>query len=123
MNSRNVLLLLSVVFVLVLIWNVLYFTGVVGDFGTESVQQQLPPSQFDNIPGVPSGARSAAVAQRPRAAGAGAGAGQVQVAGPRDTLDCKAAEVLSQVPHRDFLPGLTAVDRLLAQKEVIEPVT
>jgi hypothetical protein len=83
MNSRNVLLLLSVVFVLVLIWNVLYFTGIVGDFGTEPVQQQAPASQFDEVPGIPVRPGRAITTQRPRPAGA---APQSQVAAPRSEV-------------------------------------
>jgi hypothetical protein len=53
MGNRNVLVLLAVVFVLVLAWNVLYFTGVVGDFGGTSAPQTPPSQDIVGIPGVP----------------------------------------------------------------------
>ncbi len=48
MGNRNVLVVLAVVFVLVLAWNALYFTGVVGDFaGETSVAPLVPDDRFD----------------------------------------------------------------------------
>ncbi len=52
MGSRNVLTLLIVVFVAVLLYNALYFTGVVGGFGQSGAPEPLPQgSQFD-VPGL-----------------------------------------------------------------------
>jgi len=57
MGNRNVVVGLAVVFVMVLAWNVLYFSGVVGDFaGDSSTLGQTQPSpdpQFaiPNMPG------------------------------------------------------------------------
>lgn len=56
MGNRNVLVVLAVTFVMVLAWNVLYFTGAVGDFAGDSstlATQPQPNSQFPvpNMPG------------------------------------------------------------------------
>jgi hypothetical protein len=57
MGNRNVVVGLAVVFVMVLAWNLLYFSGVVGDFAGDSSTlgptQPAPDSQFaiPNMPG------------------------------------------------------------------------
>lgn len=50
MGKRNVLVVLGVVFVLVLAWNALYFTGVVGDFAGDG---STPPAAGDDRYDVP----------------------------------------------------------------------
>ena len=83
MGNRNVVVL-AVIFVLVLAWNALYFTGVVGEFGGSTAVPPAGDDSFDvpnfrgNVGGaqpVPSGA------PRPTARGATAPA-----AGPRSTI-------------------------------------
>jgi len=57
MGNRNVVVVLAVAFVMVLAWNVLYFTGVVGDFaGDSSTLGSIQPPQnspfaVPNMPG------------------------------------------------------------------------
>ena len=77
MGNRNVLVVLAVIFVMVLAWNVLYFTGVVGDFSGEAsgpTTLPQPNSQFavPNMPGTNAG-------QRPLVSGNGAGRPAVAV--------------------------------------------
>jgi len=52
MGSRNVLTVLIIVFVAVLLYNALYFTGVVGNFGGDSGTSQLPQAPNLSPPGV-----------------------------------------------------------------------
>lgn len=52
MGSRNVLTVLIVVFVAVLLYNALYFTGVVGNYGQQAPLQPLPPDERFNVPGL-----------------------------------------------------------------------
>lgn len=51
MGSRNVLTVLIIVFVAVLLYNALYFTGVVGDFGGDPAPDQLPQDPRLSPPG------------------------------------------------------------------------
>ena len=53
MGNRNVLVVLGVVLVLVVVWNVLYFTGAVGDFAGESSTLGTVPSPQDSPFAVP----------------------------------------------------------------------
>lgn len=51
MDSRNILTVLVVIFVAVLLYNALYFTGIVGNFGVDSPIQPLPQDPAFQIPG------------------------------------------------------------------------
>ncbi len=63
MGNRNVLVVLGVVLLMVVAWNILYFAGVVGDFGGQSSPlastQPQPGSPFavPNMPGTNSNQR------------------------------------------------------------------
>lgn len=74
MGNRNVRTLLVVVLVAVLLYNVLYFTGVVGSFGAGSGIERQPDDPRFDLPGLnrqnqqipaprPSGTRAGAVAR------------------------------------------------------------
>lgn len=66
MGSRNLLTLLIVVFVAVLIYNGLYFSGVIGNYGADSVVEPLPQDPRFDVPGL-RGEGSAPVQPRPSA--------------------------------------------------------
>lgn len=53
MDSRNILTVLVVVFVAILLYNALYFTGMVGNFGIDSPIEPLPQDPAFQIPGGP----------------------------------------------------------------------
>ena len=54
MDNRNVLVLLAVVFGLVVVWNILYFTGVVGNFGAPAAGIGTTPAPDQGLlPDVP----------------------------------------------------------------------
>lgn len=52
MGSRNVLTVLIVIFVAVLLYNALYFTGVVGSYGQETELGPLPQDERFEVPGL-----------------------------------------------------------------------
>lgn len=62
MGSRNVLTVLIVIFVAVLLYNALYFTGVVGGFGAPDTVGELPRDERFDVPGLE---RDAPVQPRP----------------------------------------------------------
>lgn len=51
-NRRNILMLLIVIFVVVLVYNGLYFTGVIGNYGGETPLEELPTDPRFDIPGL-----------------------------------------------------------------------
>lgn len=74
MDSRTVLTALIVIFVAVLLYNGLYFTGVVGGFGAPDTVGQLPQDDNLSVPGLereapvqpaPSGPRRPAAEEAP----------------------------------------------------------
>ncbi len=69
MGSRNVLTLLIVVFVAVLLYNVLHFTGVVGGFGTTRGVAPLPQDDRFDLPGLAPRAVEPPSVTRPQASG------------------------------------------------------
>lgn len=56
MGRRNILTILSIVLVAVVLYNVLYFTGVIGGFGQTSELEPLPPDDRFAVPGLSRGA-------------------------------------------------------------------
>lgn len=75
MGTRNILTVLIVIFVAVLLYNALYFTGIVGDFGGPDQLGEPPRDDRFDVPGLernapvqptPSGPRRPAAAQAPR---------------------------------------------------------
>jgi hypothetical protein len=53
MTNRNIVVLLGVIFVLVAVWNVLYFTGAVGNFGGSSTGIGVTPAPQQDVLGIP----------------------------------------------------------------------
>ena len=51
MDSRNILTVLVVIFVAILLYNALYFTGIVGNFGADAPITPLPQDPAFQIPG------------------------------------------------------------------------
>ncbi|NKB87573.1 MAG: hypothetical protein GKS06_05080 [Acidobacteria bacterium] len=89
MTNRNILVLLSVVFVLVLAWNVLYFTGAVGGFGDGpgAVAPLQPNEQFD-VPNFAGNRTGQPTPTRPRPTAPGAQA--PAAVEPRETVSATA---------------------------------
>jgi hypothetical protein len=116
MGSRNVLVLLGIVFVLVLAWNVLYFTGVVGDFsGTGTVS--VPPAQDPGglgVPGLPD--RNF---PRPQVTGGGARPG---AAGPAAARGVVTADLISIGANWGRNPFLTPREIWAVENYQVAPV-
>ncbi len=75
MGNRNVRTLLVVVLVAVVLYNILYFTGVVGSFGAGSGIERLPDDPRFDIPGLNRQNRQIP-APRPSGTQAGDGSGE-----------------------------------------------
>ncbi len=119
MGNRNVLVVLAVVFVMVLAWNVLYFTGVVGEFAGDSSPlgstQPQPNSQFavPNMPGTNSN-------QRPLVSGTPTG--RQAVAGPAEPRASVTAADISVGSNWGRNPFLTPREIWAVENYSVAPI-
>lgn len=99
MGNRNVRTLLVVVLVAVLLYNVLYFTGVVGSFGAGSGIERQPDDPRFDLPGLN---RQDRQAPAPRASGTQAAAG-AQGSGGRANIVAADLTITSKWGRNPFL--------------------